>query len=460
MAEENIIHFPEGFIWGAASAAYQIEGAWDKDGRGISIWDTFCHQPGNIDNNDTGDIAADHYHRYQEDIEIMTRLGLPAYRFSVSWPRILPVGTGQVNQAGLDFYDLLVDKLLEKGITPILTLYHWDLPQALQDRGGWPKRDTIQAFGAYTQILGERLGDRVSYWITHNEPLVTALLGYGLGIHAPGIKDLHAQMATSLHLLISHGLAAEALRASCKQKPKIAITLNLTSVHPASQGEEDRLAAERYDIAANRLFLEPVMTGRFPEEVQMQMEALSIPYSDDDLKMISTPLDFLGINYYSRDVVEHDPETPIIHARQVKPKGREYSQMWEIYPEGIYELLTRVNNDYLKKYQPGLHLMITENGICVPDGVDLDEHVRDYRRIRYIRDHLVQVKRAIDAGVPLDGYLVWSLTDNFEWSFGYSKRFGLVYIDFETQKRLIKESGYWFSRVIQNNGFDPDEPLY
>jgi beta-glucosidase len=451
MSKEPMIRFPDGFRWGVAASAYQIEGGYDEDGRGLSIWDTFCRQPGKIERGETGDIAADHYHRWREDVQIMADLGLQIYRFSIAWPRILPEGTGQVNPPGLDFYDHLVDALLEKGITPLPTLYHWDLPQALQDKGGWGNRDTAHYFAEYARIVGERLSDRVQNWITHNEPFVAAVAGHFTGEHAPGLQDPFLAFRAGHHLLLSHGYAVEALRATAKQTLQIGIALNLSPVHPASESEADQQAARRYDGVLSRLFLDPILRAKYPEDIVELLGPVMPQVEPDDMRHIAVPLDFVGVNYYSRTVIRYDPDFPLIQASEIKPEGREYSQMWEIYPPGIYELLTRIWNDY----RPA-SIFVTENGVCVPDGVDFDGRVRDYRRIRYLRDHLVQVHRAIAEGVPVRGYLVWSLLDNFEWAFGYRMRFGLTYVDFETQKRIIKESGHWFAQVIRENGFNPD----
>jgi beta-glucosidase len=455
VADDTFLRFPDDFLWGTATAAYQIEGAWDQDGRGPSVWDTFCRQPGKIEDGSSGDVACDHYHRWSEDVDLMAELGLNAYRFSIAWSRILPEGVGRVNQAGLDFYERLVDTLLEKGIEPYPTLYHWDLPQALQDRGGWPERATAEAFGEYAHVVGQRLGDRVKNWITHNEPMVVALVGHFFGSHAPGVQDPVAAFATAVNLLVSHGLGVKALRAVSDPSARVGITLNLSPVHSASEAEADAQAARRFDAIINRLFLDPVLRGSYPEELAQMFGPLFPEVSVEDLALMSTPIDFLGVNYYARNVVRHDPSFPLIEANQVQPVGNEYSQMWEIYPPGLYELLARVWQDYCAEAHSDLRLLITENGICVPDGVDFDGRVRDYRRIRYLRDHLAQIGRAIDAGVPVDGYFVWSLTDNFEWAYGFTKRFGLVYVDYATQQRIVKDSGRWYAQAIRDRGFDP-----
>jgi beta-glucosidase len=442
--------FPEGFLWGTATSAYQIEGAWNEDGKGPSIWDTFSHQPGTTYNGQNGDIAADHYHRYQDDVKIMKDLGLKSYRFSISWSRVLPTGEGKINAAGLAFYDHLVDALLENGIEPIATLFHYDLPQALQDQGGWPNRDTAYRFADYAQLLGNKLSDRVSLWITHNEPLVTAVVGHLLGEHAPGQKDPMATFAAAHHLLLSHGLAVQALRNASDHPLKIGIALNLNPIYPASDQEEDRQAAVLYDGIQNRTMLDPIFKGQYPEDVFDLLGPLFPEIQTQDLPTISAPIDFLGVNYYSRVVIRHDPNIPFVQLSQVQPQGSEYSQMWEIYPQGIYELLDRINKDY----HPTC-MWVSENGIPVPDGVDFDGKVRDDRRIQYLQDHLIQIHRAIKNGIPVNGYLVWSFLDNFEWNLGYRMRFGLVYVDFETNNRIIKNSGFWFRNVIRQNGFIP-----
>ena len=448
MSGPAFLRFPDNFIWGIATSAYQIEGAWNEDGRGLSIWDAFCHTPGKIHEGETGDVAVDHYHRWAEDVRLIADLGPKAYRFSTAWPRIVPNGTGAANPAGLDFYDRLVDALLTHGITPYVTLYHWDLPQTLQDRGGWANRDTAQHFAEYARVVCERLGDRVTHWITHNEPAVAAVAGHFTGEHAPGLQDPFAALKAAHHLLLSHGLAVEALRASARRPLRIGITLNLYPVHPASDSEADRQAAVRFDGNLNRMFLDPILRGRYPDDMLALLGPLFPQIPAGDLTRIATPLDFLGVNYYSRAVVRHDPNFPIVEASEIHPEGNEYSGMWEIYPPGMYELLTRIWNEY----KPSLDILVTENGICVPDGLDFDGRVRDDRRVRYLRDHIAQVHRAIADGVPVQGYFVWTLMDNFEWAHGYGMRFGLAYVDFKTLARTIKDSGRWYAQVIRENG--------
>jgi beta-glucosidase len=403
----KFIAFPKDFVWGCATAAYQVEGAWNEDGKGPSIWDTFVHSPGHIANSETGDVAVDHYHRYKKDVSLMKELGLTAYRFSVSWSRVLPAGTGAVNQAGLDFYDRLVDELLKNKIEPYLCLFHWDLPQALQDKGGWPNRETALAYAEYARVVTDRLSDRVKVWITHNEPLVAAMAGYFLGDLAPGLKDVQAAFKALHHLLLSHGLAVEAIRAHAKQSVKVGITLNLNPIHPASDSRKDRDAVGRMDAILNRATLDPLLKGSSPMQEFAVGKLLSKSLiKAGDLEKIHN-LDFLGINYYTRTVAKYDRKFPVVAARQIQPEGREYSGMWEIYPEGMFELLMRIRQDYLSPALPvknvewkAPEIMITENGVPVPDGLDFDGRIRDERRIRYLRNHIFQVHRAMQAGVP------------------------------------------------------------
>ncbi len=444
------ISFPQDFIWGCAASAYQVEGAWNEAGKGPSIWDTFTHLPGKILNGETGDISIDHYHRYKEDVALMKQLGLKAYRFSVSWSRILPTGVREVNQPGLDFYDRLVDELLANGIEPYLCLFHWYLPQALQDKGGWPNRETAYAFADYARILSDHLSDRVSVWMTHNEPWVAALAGHFNGEHAPGINEPAVGIRALHHIFLSHGLAAEAIRASARQPVKIGITLNLSPIHPASDSKRDLEAADRLDAAVNRLQLDPFLKGTTPiQEFSLGKIVTRGLIQKGDLEKMHT-LDLLGVNYYTRTVARFDPKFPVVRANQVLPEGNEYSGMWEIYPQGMYELLTRIWKDY----QPTCEMMVTENGVPVPDGLDFDGRVRDERRIRYLKNHIFQVHRAMEDGVPVRGYFHWSFMDNFEWALGYGQRFGLVYVDYKTLKRTIKDSGRWFANVIKENGFE------
>ncbi len=441
--------FPKDFIWGCATSAYQIEGAWKEDGKGPSIWDTFTHSPGRIADGSTGDTAVDHYHRYKEDVALIADLGLQAYRFSIAWTRILPEGRGRINPSGLDFYDRLVDELLRKKIEPYACLFHYDLPQALQDRGGWPKRETAYAFADYAEVVCRRLGDRVRVWFTHNEPWVTAFAGYGNGEHAPGIKNPMQAFKAMHHLLLSHALAAEALRAASPRKIKIGLALNFSPTYPASGTKKDLAAARQADAFINRATLDPLFKATSPmQEFTFSRIMTSRLIKPGDLEKIRNSIDLLGVNYYSRAVIKHSPKAPVLPAVQVQPAGKEYSGMWEIYPEGIYDLLLRIHQEY----HPGCEMMVTENGIPVPDGVDFDGRVRDERRIRYLRSHILEVRRAIQDGVPVHGYFHWTLMDNFEWAHGYRQRFGLVYVDFQSLKRTIKDSGRWFAELVRGNG--------
>ncbi len=447
--------FPAGFLWGAATAAYQVEGAANEEGRGVSIWDTFCKTPGKVTNGDTGDVACDHYHRYREDIELMAHLGLKAYRFSVAWPRILPAGIGGVNEAGLDFYDRLVDALLAKGIEPFATLYHWDLPQRLQDDlGGWPSRDIVEPFVHYADVVSRRLGDRVHHWMTINEPWVVAFVGYAIGAHAPGIQSWPDALKAAHNLLLSHGRAVPVLRANGDDKTQVGIVLNLGWVDAATDSPADQAVARRMDGYLNRWFLDPVFKGAYPADmVQFYEESgwLETPTAQDgDMAAIAAPLDFLGVNYYTRNVVGAGggPDAPM--GRPVKPEG-EYTEMgWEVYPEGLYKLLMSIHHNYGPRA-----MYITENGAAFVDAVTPDGCVHDPRRLAYLQAHFAQAHRAIQDGAPLKGYFVWSLMDNFEWGHGYTKRFGVTYVDYATQKRIIKDSGAWYTQVTRQNGFAP-----
>ncbi len=456
MTDAQTVSFPPDFIWGAATSAYQIEGAWNEDGRGPSIWDTFSHQRGRVKTGETGDTATDHYHRWAEDVALMSQIGLKAYRFSIAWTRVVPAGAGPVNKAGLDFYDRLVDTLLAKGITPYPTMFHYDLPQPLQDQGGWPNRDTAQRFGDYVRVVAERLSDRVDHWITHNEPWVTAFLGHLSGEHAPGQRSPFAAVAAMHHVLLSHGYAVQALRAAARQPLQVGIALNLSPAYPASDAARDQKAVQFTDGFINRIVLDPLLKGCYPEDFtggwlwRWFERGLGRPRNlvqADDLKLISAPLDFVGVNYYSRGVVRY---MPVIQSMPVQPKGSTYSQMWEIYPRGLYDLLTRLHADY-----GHANWVVSENGIPVPDEVAADGAVHDPQRIAYLQAHIAEVRRAMDAGVPVTGYFVWTLLDNFEWIHGYTKRFGLVYVDFESKKRTLKDSGRWFGEVIRANGLPP-----
>lgn len=447
-----MVQFPEHFRWGTATASYQIEGAARADGRGASIWDRFCAVPGNVTNNDNGDIACDHYHRYPEDVQLMRELGVNSYRFSIAWPRILPTGRGQVNAAGLDFYERLLDTLLAADIEPFVTLYHWDLPQALQDEvGGWGSRDTAYAFAEYTDIVSRRFGDRVQHWITLNEPYVSAFQGHETGKHAPGIKDTKLAWQVSHHLLLAHGLAVPLLRTNGNAQTRVGITLSLSPVVSATSSPEDQLPAQFVDGKMNRWFLDPVFRGSYPSDMLnvLSMFGDLVPHMEaGDAGIIASPIDFLGVNYYYRTIIRQRPDRPPGDYEIVHPTGAEYTEMgWEVYPQGLHNLLVRLHKDYAIP-----ELYITENGAAFPDVVTADGQVHDERRVSYLREHFLQAHAAMTEGVPLKGYFVWSLLDNFEWAFGYSKRFGIVYIDYPTQRRILKDSGRWYQNVLASNG--------
>lgn len=451
----NKIIFPENFIWGAATASYQIEGAWDKHGKGESIWDRFTHTQGSIMNSDTGDIADDHYRLWKKDIALMKRIGLQSYRFSLSWPRILPAGRGKVNQKGLDFYSKLVDGLLDAGITPFVTLYHWDLPQALEDEGGWAVRSTAEAFADYANIVSRALGDRVKNWITHNEPAVVAWLGYEMGVHAPGIKDYPKAMLAAHHLLVSHGMAVPIIRRNSADA-EVGITLNINWNVPASNSAMDRNSTRLGDGKWFRWYADPVYGRGYPSDMVGHFTKLgALPagldfVKESDMEIISVPTDFIGVNYYNRNVHRvNDPE----NEKQLvfpKPKTLEnWTEMdWENYPDGLTGVLARIYFNYhpFKMY-------VTENGASYSTPPDEKGNVPDELRTDYLRTHFAAAHRAIQAGVPLAGFFVWSLVDNFEWAFGYSQRFGIIWVDYETQKRTLKDSAKWYKKVIKKNGF-------
>lgn len=439
--------FPLDFAWGAATAAYQIEGAANEDGRGPSIWDTFSHTPGLTANGDTGDVACDHYHRYKEDVALMKSLGFNSYRFSISWPRILPEGTGKVNEAGLDFYSRLVDELLAQNIQPYATLYHWDLPQALEDKGGWSNRETAYAFAEYAEVVVKRLGDRVKGWITLNEPAVSAFHGYLTGEHAPGIRDINKAVRSMHHLLLAHGLAIPVLRKhATRADAEFGVTLNFSAIEPGADTDKAREVATIADAWDNRSFLDPIFKGKYPAATAHIMNQY-LPLESDDLAIISTPLDFLGVNYYFRTLaVDWEDEATVSVEGRHNP-GAQYTAMnWEVYPEGLYNLLMQFHKDYhIQK------LYITENGAAFEDKVVSEaggEAVHDPERTAYIQQHFEAALKAMQEGAPLAGYFVWSLLDNFEWARGYDKRFGLVYVDYKTQKRIVKDSALWYKQFL------------
>lgn len=451
---ELAARFPGTFTFGAATASYQIEGATDVDGRGTSIWDTFARIPGKVLGQQNGDVAVDHYHRFAEDVAIMADLELSAYRFSIAWPRIMPDGQGQVEQRGLDFYRRLLETLHEAGIEPLATLYHWDLPQALQDRGGWANRDTVAAFTRYAEVVHAELGDLVSNWLTINEPWCAAFLGYGNGVHAPGLTDPRAALRAAHHLLLAHGESVRAMRAQ-DASHSFGIVPNLYGVVPGDSGdpEADRRAAATIDALQNRLWLDATMLGRYPEEIvalQERFDAADVVHPGD-LEVIAAPLDVLGVNYYSQHhVIGQDPvpgtapdQAGQEHVQHLPPPEPHTAMGWSIEPHGLRDLLLRLHREW-----PVPPIMITENGAAFEDTDIVAGAVRDEDRRAYLAGHLDAVAEAIEAGVDVRGYFAWSLLDNYEWAFGYDKRFGLVHVDYTTQQRTIKDSGHWYRELI------------
>jgi beta-glucosidase len=446
-------------VWGAATASYQIEGAVSEDGRGPSIWDTFTAQPGTISDGTSGEVAADHYHRYAQDIALLASLGMTAYRFSIAWPRIQPTGTGPANQAGLDFYRRIAETCREHGVTPYATLYHWDLPQPLEDEGGWLNLDTAAAFRDYAALTHDALGDVIEHWITLNEPWCSAFLGYGNGVHAPGKQLGSDALKAAHHLLLGHGLAINAMRES-RHSSTLGVTFNLYSVHAASDSEIDREAARRVDGLGNRLFLDAALLGRYPDDVLLDAGVTEwFNERAADLEVIATPVDFMGINYYSRhtaagpeDGVFSDPSVPSAspgseNVRMVDTGAPKTLMGWEIHPDGLVDVVRMVH-----ERAPELPIFITENGAAYADEVSADGQVDDEERRHYFELHTAACADAVAEGLPLKGYFAWSLMDNFEWAFGYSRRFGIVYVDYETQARTVKKSGLWFRDFLASLG--------
>ena len=472
-ASPDRLRFPPDFVWGTATAAFQIEGAARADGRLPSIWDVFCQTPGKVAGGDTGEVACDHYHRMPEDLDLMASLGLPAYRFSVSWPRVVPGGSGPVNQAGLDFYRRLVDGLLQRGIAPQLTLYHWDLPQTLQHEGGWTNRATVDRFVEYAVAVTEALGDRVAGITTLNEPFCSAFLGYASGVHAPGDTDRGAALAAAHHLNLAHGRAVTALR-PLTDAP-LSVTLNLAQLYPASDGEADLAATEHVDRIANRIFLDPILRGSYPAELLTETKHLSdwAFVLDGDLTEIHSEIDSLGVNFYNPATIaavtddvrrrlagrwQNDPERmadapaewPGTDLACSVPMPGPYTDMgWPIRPDALTDLLLRVHRDF-----PGLPLCITENGAAFADEVGPDGAVHDPGRVDYLHRHLAAVHAAIEAGADVRGYYLWSLLDNFEWAYGYAKRFGIVYVDYQSLQRIPKDSARWYADVVRQNSIE------
>jgi len=453
------IYFPEGFIWGAATSSYQIEGAWNEDGKGESIWDAATHTPGKIKNGDTGDVACDHYHRYKEDVQLMKEMGLKAYRFSVSWPRIFPTGKGKINNKGVEFYDNLINELISNDIDPFITLYHWDLPLEFNKIGAWESREVVNAFAEYAKFMFNHFGDRVKNWITFNEPLVFAVWFYFFGIY--GKKDMASGIRATHLVNVAHAKAIEAYRSSDYSDGQIGITLNLNSIYPKTNSSLDAEGVKIVDGVMNRWFLDPVFKAEYPPDIIPIFEKnLNFPpIPDEDLKLLEeNPMDFIGINNYScTRVGVKKPEDLNDLGKLLLPrrpaKGVEVSEMgWEVYPEGLYDLLKRVDNDY--NHTP---IYITENGMACKDEVIADNVVQDDDRLSYLKRYFEATHRAMDEGVKLKGYFVWSLLDNFEWIEGYSKRFGIIRVNFDTQERKWKKSALWYKDVIKANGFNTEK---
>ena len=436
--------FPPDFAWGTATASFQIEGATREDGRGETIWDRFAATPGRIETGETGNPACDSYHRYADDIAVMKALGANSYRFSIAWARIIPDGDGAVNPAGLDYYDRVVDALLAAGITPYVTLYHWDLPQALQDKGGWANRSAIDAFARYADMTVARLGDRVKQWATMNEPWCISILSNFIGEHAPGLRDLKTALLVAHHVLVAHGKAAPIIRDRCPDG-SVGIVLNFEPSYPATDSAADARAIRLHHDHFNRWFLDPVMGRGYPQEGWEAYDVDVPEIAPDDMETIRAPIDFLGVNYYTRHI-GRDPAYPsgrILHQRDEKAVS---ARGWEIFPQGLYDLLTWLHRDYsIPK------LLVTENGIACHDVLTVDGTVHDPERIGYIRAHLEAIQKAIEAGVNVRSYFYWSLLDNFEWACGTSSRFGLAYTNFETQQRILKDSGHWYGQVTRAN---------
>lgn len=442
------INFSKDFIVGTATASYQIEGAANEDGKGESIWDRFSHIPGKILNGDNGDTACDHYHRFKDDVRLMKELGINGYRFSISWSRVLPEGKGKVNQDGIDFYDRLVDELLENGIDPMVTLYHWDLPQALQDLGGWGNRDITDYFQEYSGHMFKALSDRVKKWNTHNEPWVVAFAGHYYGRHAPGLTDFPMAVQVSHHLMLSHAKAVQVYKSFNKNDGKMGIALNLYPMYPASDSQEDKEAALLVDGYHNRWFLDPILKGNYPEDMlKLYQDSFGAPIihtGDMDL-IASNAVDFLGINYYFRKVIKKDGTDSILKYKEIKPQGSDYTEMeWEIYPQGLYDLLKRIKDEYNDP-----HIYITENGAAFKDDKITDGIIYDDDRVNFLKQHFETASKCIEDGIKLDGYYIWSLMDNFEWAHGYSKRFGLFHIDYKTRDRLWKKSALWLKDLLK-----------
>jgi len=438
-------HFPKGFYWGTATASFQIEGATREDGRGESIWDRFAATPGKIQTGETGDPACDSYHRYLADIAIMREMNQNAYRFSIAWPRIIPDGDGEVSQAGLDYYDRLVNGLLAAGITPFITLYHWDLPQALQDKGGWASRATVDAYVRYIDVVVSRLGDRAKHWMTHNEPWCVSILSHQLGEHAPGLRDRKVALQVAHNLLVSHGLAVPVIRQHCPAA-QAGIVLNFSPTYPATDSTADQALTRREHARFNLWFLDPIAGRGYPQDAWDGYGSDVPTVEPGDMDIIAAPLDFLGVNYYSRHICHDTARGEGSRILNERSKVDVSDRDWEIYPQAMYDLLVWLKSGYTFK-----DFYLTENGASYRDVVSPDGAVHDPKRTDFLQRHLATLLKSIEAGVPVRGYFCWSLMDNFEWAFGTSSRFGLAYTDFATQKRILKDSGKWYGEVARSN---------
>jgi len=448
------VRFPDGFSWGTATASYQVEGAWDEDGKGESIWDRFSHTEGKIQDGDTGDVACDQYHRFKEDVAIMKELGMRGYRFSIAWPRVFPDGKGKLNQKGLDYYSRLVDELLANGIQPFPTLYHWDLPQALQDEGGWANRDIVGRFTTYAETCVNALGDRVKNWMIFNEPWVFTFIGCLFGVHAPGLRDSAMTMKATHGVNLAQTSALRAMRATGKPE-MIGTAFSMSSMYPASGSEEDRAAAERQHGFSNTWFLDPMVKGEYPRAYVDQERVLArMDVRPGDMEQIRDRLDFIGINLYQRAIIANDPGDRNVGGRLVPGPGPRTAFNWEVWPAAIYQMIKRIDADYGR---PPIY--VTENGCSYPTAPGPDGRVHDDERIDFYRGYVGQVARALDEGCDVRGYYAWTLLDNFEWATGFSQRFGLTYCDFNTQQRTVKDSGYWFRDLIRANEIEYDETL-
>jgi beta-glucosidase len=434
---------PKDFIFGAATAAYQIEGAFNEDGKGENIWDRFSHTPGKTANGDTGDIACDHYHKYEEDVNLMSSLNLDAYRFSLNWARIMPDGKKPINQKGIDFYNKLIDKLISKNIIPFITLYHWDLPQKLEDIDGWANKDIYKYFADFSDVCFQQFGDRVKNWITLNEPFCTAIPGYFQGELAPGLRDAQKTLAAVQNLLLANGQSIALFRESKCKDGQIGIALNFSPTKPLTESEEDKSATIRWNAILNELFITPIVHGNYPRALS-DVFGFDIEIDPKQKEIITQKIDFLGVNYYSRNICKYNPRIPFIKSEVVVPDGYPVSDMgWEIYPQGIYDLLM-----WLKNYYGNPAIYITENGMALKDEV-VNNEVNDIARIKYLDDHIAYSLKAKEDGANLKGYFVWSLMDNFEWAYGYTKRFGIIYVDYQSLKRIPKKSYYWIKELLE-----------